>query len=90
MKKKKVSNCLTLNMKVSETHFLNVTSFELTNRSLLSGLLGFALTGLSVSFFSLTDVNLVKLFLNPTQALEGRNSLSRLVFYGRVLYTDLT
>lgn len=84
-----VSNCSTLNIKLNETHFLNVASFEMTNRSLLSGLLGFTLTGLLISFFSLTDVNLVKLLLNPTQASEGRDSLSQLVFYGRVLYTDL-
>lgn len=53
------------------------------------GLLGFTLSGLFVSFFSLTQANFVKLFLNPSQTSEGRDSLSQLVFYGSVLYTDL-
>lgn len=57
------------------------------NRSLLSGL--FTLTGLFIPFLSLTDGNLLKLFLHPTRASEGSDSLSRLVFYNRVLYTDL-
>lgn len=84
-----LSNCSTLNITLTKTHFSNMTSFKMKNRSLLSGLLGFTLTGLFISFLSLTDGNLVKLFLHPTQASEGSDSLSRLVFYNRVLYTDL-
>lgn len=80
MKSKKnahiASNCSTLNFKRNEAQYMNVPSFEMTNRSLLSGFLEVTLTGLFLFFFSLTYVNLVKLFLNPTQ-LVG------------VLYTDL-
>lgn len=84
-----VSNCSTLNVTLNKTHFSNVTSFKMTNRNFLSGLVGFTLNGLFLSLLSLTDGNLVKLFLHSAQASGGSDSLSRLVFYGRVLYTDL-
>lgn len=57
--------------------------------SLLSSVLGFSLTGIFISFFSLTDVKLVNFFLNSTHVSEGRDSHSQLVSHSRVVYTDL-